>query len=88
MVRTDKRHLTITSIINFGLILKLITITWEGNDKAITLVIFGYLALTIANGVIWMVLKILNRSESRIYRIVTIGLIILFIPTVIVSTVY
>ena len=88
MTKTAKIHLIIISVINFGLILKLIGIAWDGNDKAILLVLFGYPVLTILNGLVWLTLGILKRPESKIYRIVTIGLAVLFIPTLIISSMY
>jgi hypothetical protein len=88
MTRTDKIHLIIISVINIGLISKLISIAWEGNDKAIILVIFGYPALTFLNGLVWLTLRILKRPESKIYKITTIGLAVLFIPSLMISSMY
>lgn len=88
MIRTAKTHLIIASVINMGLILKLISTAWEGNDKAIILVIFGHSALIISNGLVWLTLDILKRPESEIYKATTIGLALLFIPTLIISSMY
>lgn len=88
LTNRDKIHLIIISIINLGLIFKLINIAWEGNDKAIILVIFGYPTLIILNGLVWLILGVLKRPESKIYRILTIGLTVLFIPTLIISSMY
>jgi len=88
MTKITKIHLTIISLINLTLILKMISIAWEGNDKAIILVIFGYPTLTIVNALVWLTLRLLKRPEFKIYKITTIGLTILFIPTLIASTMY
>jgi hypothetical protein len=86
--KSNKIHLTILSIINLIIIGKLVSIAWDGNDKAIILVMFGYPALTILNGLIWLILAILKRPEYKIYKTSTIGLAILFIPTLIASSMY
>jgi hypothetical protein len=88
MTKISKLHLTIISLINLALILKMISIAWEGNDKAIILVIFGYPTLTIVNALVWLTLRILKRPEFKIYKITTVGLAILFIPTLIASSMY
>lgn len=88
LTKSSKIHLTILSIINLIVIGKLISIAWDGNDKAIILVIFGYPALTIINGLVWLTLAILKRPEYKIYKTSTIGLAILFIPTLIASSMY
>lgn len=88
LTKSNKIHLTILAIINLIVIGKLVGMAWEGNDKAIILVIFGYATLTILNGLVWLTLKILKRPEYKIYKISTIGLAILFIPTLIASSMY
>ena len=88
MTKISKIHLAIISLINLALILKMISIAWEGNDKAIILVIFGYPTLTIVNALVWLTLRILKRPEFKIYKITTAGLGILFIPTLIASSMY
>ncbi len=88
MTKISKIHLTIISIINLALILKMISIAWAGNDKAIILVIFGYPALIIVNALVWLTLRILKRLEYKIYKITTVGLAVLFIPTLILSSLY
>ena len=84
----DKIHLIIISIINLSIIFKLIVTAWNGNDKGIILVVFGYIALIIINCIIWLTLRTLKRPENKIYKIVTFGLVLLFIPTVIISSLY
>lgn len=88
LTKSNKIHLTILSIINLIIIGKLVSKAWDGNDKAIILVIFGYSALTILNGFIWLTLAIIKRPEYKIYKTSTIGLAILFIPTLIASSMY
>jgi len=88
LTKLNKIHLTIITIINLIIIGKLIGVAWEGNDKAIILVIFGYTTLTILNGLVWLILRILKRPEFKIYKITTIGLAALFIPTLILSSMY
>jgi hypothetical protein len=88
MTKTEKIHLIIISVINFSVIFKLVSSAWNGNDKGIILVIFGYTALTIINGIVWLIFKILKRPEKEIYKITSVGLILLFIPTVIISGLY
>ena len=88
LTKTDKIHLITISIINLSLIFKLIISAWNGNDKGIILVFFGYIALIIINVIIWETLRILKRPESKIYKIVTAGLALLFIPTIIISSLY
>lgn len=88
MTNFNKIHLAIISIINLILITKIINIAWEGNDKAILLVIFAYSALTIVNAFVWLILKVIKKAEYKIYKTTTIGLVVLFIPTIILSSLY
>ena len=88
MTKVNKIHLTIISIINLIFVAKIISIVWEGNDKAIILVIFAYPILIIINGLVWLTLRLLKRPEYEIYKMTTIGLAILFIPTLILSCLY
>ena len=85
---TNRTHLIIVSIINLAVILSLINMAWEGNDKAILAVIFGYLALTLVNAVIWLILGILKKPAHRIYKLSTLCLIIFFVPALIASMFY
>ena len=88
MTKISKIHLTIISVINLALVVKMISIAWGGNDKAVILVIFGFPILTIVNALVWLTLRILKRPEYKIYKMTTIGLAVLFIPTLIVSSMY
>ena len=88
MTKKDKIHLVIISIINLGIVSKLVSVAWEGNDKAIILVIFGYPTLILVNGLLWLTLRMLKRQENKVYKITTIGLAVLFFPTLIISGMY
>lgn len=88
MKSISKIHLIIILAINLILILILINFTWNGNDKAIILTVIGYLLLIIINAIIWLALNYYKKSEYRIYKITTISLVILFIPMLIVSSMY
>ncbi len=88
MTKVDKIHLAIISIVNLALIFKMISIVWQGNDKAIILVLFGYPALIIINALIWLTLKIVKRPEYQFYKMATLVLLALFLPTLIISSLY
>jgi hypothetical protein len=88
MTKFTKIQLIIVSLINLTLVLKMISIAWKGNDKAIILVIFGYPTLIILNALIWITLRILKRPEYEIYKLTTIGLAILFIPTILATSMF
>lgn len=88
MSKTEKLHLIIISVINFIVIFKLISSAWNGNDKGIILVIFGYTTLIFINGIVWLIFKILKRPEKEIYRITSAWLILLFIPAIVISVFY
>jgi hypothetical protein len=88
MTNTNKIHLLIISIINLGIILKLISLSWNGNDKAILLIMLVYPMLILMNGLIWLILNIIKKEQSEIYKKTTIGLLVLFIPTILISCIY
>ncbi len=88
MTKADKLHLAIISIVNVASVLKMISITWEGNDKAIIIVILGYPVLTFINAFIWLILKTIKRTEYLFYKMATLVLLILFVPTLIISSMY
>ncbi len=82
----NKTHLLILSLINLVLISLMIRIAWQGNDKAILVIILLYPILTLLNAIVWLVLFIFKRPESKIYKWNTIGMLVLFIPALIAST--
>jgi hypothetical protein len=80
-------HLLIAVIVNLLLVWQLINATLEGNDKAIIFVIFFYPLLILLNALLWQVFR-KHSNVSRIYKLTTIGLIILFLPVLIMATSY
>lgn len=88
MTKAHKIHLFVISMINLAIIFKLISIAWSGNDKAVILIVLGYPVLIIINGLIWLVLKIIKKQQSEIYKIATIGLVVLLVPTILISSIY
>lgn len=88
MTRVGKIHLAIILTLNLVLVVKMVSVAWQGNDKAIILVLFGYPILIILNGLVWLILRLLKRPEHKIYKIATLGLLALFIPTLFVSSMY
>lgn len=87
-MKSNKIHFSILSIINLIIIGKLLSVAWNGNDKSIFVVIFGYSALIILNALTWLILVILKSAENKIYKTSTIGLAILFIPTLLLSIIF
>jgi hypothetical protein len=60
----------------------LIKQAWDGNDKAIILVMFFYTLLILINFVIGWIIR------SRVYRAIAIALLVLFLPVLIISSWY
>lgn len=85
MNNNNKIHLCIILLLNLVLISFMICTAWHGNDKAILVIILLYPILTLLNAIVWFVLFILKRSESKIYKWNTIGMIILFIPALLTA---
>lgn len=81
-------HFTIAAAFNLILVLKMLSIGWDGNDKAIILVLFGYSILILLNLITWLALKKFKKTEYSIYKTTTIGLLILFIPTITAASIY
>ena len=88
MNTSNKIHLTIISLTNLILISFMIQTAWQGNDKAILVIILLYPLLTLLNAIVWFILFILKRSESKFYKWNTIGLIILLIPALAIASIY
>ena len=84
----NKIHLAIISTINLVLILFMIRTAWAGNYNAILIIWIGYHILTSLNSMLWFMLFGFQRPESRLYKWSTIGLIVLFIPVLIVASMY
>ena len=81
----NKIHLAIISTINLVLILFMIRTAWTGNYNAILIIWIGYPILTALNLMLWFMLFVFQRPESRLYKWSTIGLIALFIPAVTIA---
>jgi hypothetical protein len=88
MTIIGKIHFTLVALINLVLVGKLINTVWGGNDKAILLVLLGYPALIFLNSIVWAILSGLKRPESKIYKIMAIALLALFLPTLMLSSMY
>jgi len=82
MADKEINQLIVAAIINLSIVAFLVNKAWNGNDKAIILVIFFYPVLIIANSIFWM------GSKSKAYKITTIGLLILFLPVLIIASWY
>jgi hypothetical protein len=82
----EVNHLVIASIVNVFLTGMLIKSAWNGNDKAILLVIIFYPMLILANLVLWFVLGSKKNTHYKVYRVTTIALILLFLPVLIIAT--
>ena len=81
-------HLIIISVINLALVVKMISKVWTGNDKAIIFVVFAYLILILINAFIWLLLNIYKKVEYKIHKKTTLFLAVLFVPVLIVSSLY
>jgi hypothetical protein len=88
MTKTDKVHLFVIATLNLFLVAKMISTAWEGNDKAIILIIFGQPFLIFVNAAVCLVLRTLKRKEYKIYKFITIGLIALFLPALGAASMY
>ena len=80
MTDREINQLIIASLINIGLIAVLIHKAWDGNDKAMILVIFLYPLLAMVNGILWM------STKSKPFMVTTISLLILFLPVLFIAT--
>ena len=79
-------HSIVVFIINAAVVMWLVKTSWEGNDKAIILVIFFYPLLILVNGLVWMALSSKRKPESKVYRGMTIGLLIMFLPVLFIAS--
>ena len=82
MTRREINQLLVTATVNLSVIALLISKAWNGNDKAIILVIFFYPILIIANGIFWMA------SKSKAFRITTITLLLFFLPVLFIAAMH
>lgn len=81
-------HAMIVVMINAAFVVWLIKTSWEGNDKAIIALILFYPVLMLVNGLVWMHLSSRRNPASKIYRGMTIGLLIMFLPVLIIASSY
>jgi hypothetical protein len=88
MKNISKPHLIVVAIVNLAIVARLINMAWDGNDKAILFVIFCYPVLIIANGAVWMVLRLAKHPAYTIYKITTIALLLLYIPVLGIASLY
>ena len=88
MTKFRKVHLVVILTVNLALVVKMISVVWEGSDKEIILLMLGYPLLIFLNALVWLILRLLKSREHEIYKIATLGLLALFIPTLIISSLY
>ena len=74
--------------VNLTVIIFLIKAAWEGNDKAMLLVLFFYPVLIVINSLVWLVLRTLKKSDARIYGTLAVWLTILFVPVLLIAAMY
>jgi hypothetical protein len=84
----ENKHLGLAVAINLLLIGLLTNAVWENNDKALVLVIILYPLLLLVNATIWIVLATMRKASARVYKITTIGLIVVFMPVLILAMFY
>ena len=82
MSEKEINRFIISFLINLAVIGFLIAKVWNGNDKAILMVIFFYPLLILFNGVMWMLLR------SKAFQVSTIALLVLFLPVLLIATMY
>ena len=80
MTNSQLNHWIIAVMVNLAMIVLLVKKTWDGNDKAIILLIFFYPLLILVNGLVWMAMSSRRKPESIVYRGITIGLLVMFLP--------
>jgi hypothetical protein len=80
-------HRTIVFSVNIAIIVLIILRVYQiNNDKGILLIIFLYPLIVLINLIIWLSLRIFKNEHSVIYKQSLLGLLILFIPTIIIGT--
>lgn len=88
MKTITKIHLLIISLINLILIGLMIRNVWHGNHNVIAIIWILYPIQTFVNATVWFILFIYQRSESKIYKWSTIGMIAAFIPTILIASMH
>ena len=85
----DNLHFGIALIVNMVIVGLVINYVWPSDsDKSIVFFIILYPALTVLNLVIWIILQISRNSQYKIYRWMTIALVVSFIPATIAVSLY
>lgn len=83
-----KAHFVVAVAVNLLLVSFILKATWDGNDKAIILVLFLYPIIILINSLVWWALNKKHKSASKIYRAITLGLIVLFLPVLMLASSY
>ena len=85
MIHKENIHLAFAVMSNILIVGILLNLAQE-NDKGIILIIFYYPLLILANLIAWIMLNTRKKSAHKIYKLITIGLIALFLPVMIASS--
>jgi hypothetical protein len=88
MKQSSKFHLILALFINLAVMARLINMAWDGNGKGMLLVVFYYLVLILANAILWVRLHIKKHPAFIIYKMTTIGLLLLFIPVLVLASLH
>ncbi len=88
MIDKDDIHFTIALLINFIAVALLVRFLWSAGDKEAIVFILVYPAQVILNGIIWLMMRMDRDPRYRIYRWMTLALIIGFIPVSIIASMY
>ena len=81
-------HFLLATLINLLIVGVLIYKVWEGNDKATLLILLFYPLLTLTNLAAWIVLRALRRKAAHVYKTTNLLLLLLFIPALLLSSLY
>ena len=88
MLDKDDIHFTIALLINFIIAALMVRFLWSAGDKGAIIFFLIYPAQIILNGIIWLMMWMDRDPRHRIYRWMTIMLIIGFIPVSILASMY
>jgi hypothetical protein len=84
----ENKHLILAIAINLLLIGLLIKAVWDSSDKALVLLTILYPLLILVNATVWIVLGTLRNQSSGVYKITTVGSIVLYLPILILAMLY
>ena len=82
MSKKESLQLFIAGLLNLLVVGYLINFAWEGNDKAVILIIVFYPVLIVLNALLWLVTK------SKGFKYTTLALLLFFLPALIISSWY